>query len=154
MDEADGSVTATVQSGSGYTIGTASSATVAVADDDDAPPPTAQPTISIEDASASERSWALRFWVTLSEASDEDITVRWSTLASYDPDRRARGGQDYWEMSGNIVIRAGQTRGSASVWLEQDTHDEPDELFTVYIHSAVGATIDRAEATITIIDDD
>ena len=152
-DELDGSVTATVQSGSGYSVGTASSATVAVTDDD-APPPTAQPMISIADASTSEHSWALRFWVTLSEASDEDITVRWGTLPSNDPDRRARGGQDYWEMSGQILIRAGQTRGSASVWLEQDTHDEPDELFTVQIHSPVGATIDRSEATMTIIDDD
>ena len=154
VDEPDGTVTATVQAGSGYTVGTASSATVAVTDDDDAPAPTALPTISIEDSSTSERSWALRFWVALSEASDEDITVRWQTLASNDPDRRARGGQDYWEMSGQILIRAGETRGSASVWLEQDTHDEPDELFTVYIHSPVGATIDRGEATMTILDDD
>ena len=34
VDEADGSVTATVQSGAGYTVGTAASATVSVADDD------------------------------------------------------------------------------------------------------------------------
>ncbi len=36
-DEADGSVTATVTTGSGYTVGTANSATVVVADDDDPP---------------------------------------------------------------------------------------------------------------------
>ena len=38
-DEPDGSVTATVTTGSGYTVGTANSATVAVADDDDPPAP-------------------------------------------------------------------------------------------------------------------
>ncbi len=37
VDEADGSVTATVQSGSGYTVGNSSSALVGVADDDAAP---------------------------------------------------------------------------------------------------------------------
>ena len=154
VDEADGSVTATVQSGSGYTVGAASTATVAVADDDDAPPPAAEITISIEDASAPESASDLVFRVTLSEASDEDITVQWRTLASNDPDRRARGGQDYWDMSGQIRISAGETSGTGAVWLNQDSQDEPDELFTVYLHSPAGATLDREEATMTIIDDD
>ena len=153
VDEADGSVTATVQSGSGYTVGTASSASVTVADDD-VPPPTAQVTISIEDASASESASDLVFRVTLSEASDEDITVLWRTLGSNDPDRRARAGQDYWDMSGEIRIRAGETSGTGAVWLNQDSQDEPDEVFTVYLYSPVGATLDREEATMTIIDDD
>ena len=154
VDEADGSVTATVQSGSGYTVGAASTATVAVADDDDAPPPAAEITISIEDASAPESASDLVFRVTLSEASDEDITVQWRTLASNDPDRRARGGQDYWDMGGEIRIGAGETSGTGAVWLNQDSQDEPDELFTVYLHSPAGATLDREEATMTIIDDD
>ncbi len=38
-DEPAGTVTATVATGSGYTVGTANSATVVVADDDDPPPP-------------------------------------------------------------------------------------------------------------------
>ncbi len=153
VDEADGSVTATVQSGNGYTVGTASTATVAVADDDD-PVEEKSVTISIEDASASENASDLVFRVTLSEASDEDITVQWRTLASNDPDRRARGGQDYWDMSGEIKIRAGETSGTGAVWLNQDSEDEPDELFTVYLHSPAGATLDREEGTMTIIDDD
>ena len=153
VDEADGSVTATVQSGSGYTVGTTSTATVAVADDDD-PVEEKSVTISIEDASASESASDLVFRVTLSEASDEDITVQWRTLASNDPDRRARGGQDYWDMSGEIKIRAGETSGTGAVWLNQDSEDEPDELFTVYLHSPAGATLGREEGTMTIIDDD
>ena len=153
VDEADGSVTATVQSGAGYTVGTASTATVAVADDDD-PVEEKSVTISIEDASASESASDLVFKVTLSEASDEDITVQWRTLASNDPDRRARGGKDYWDMSGEIRIRAGETSGTGAVWLEQDSEDEPDELFTVYLYSPAGATLGREEGTMTIIDDD
>ena len=154
VDEADGSVTATVQSGTGYTVGTASTATVTVADDDAAPPPATQPTISIEDASASESDSDLVFRVTLSEASDEDITVQWRTLTSSDPDRRARGGKDYWDMGGQIRISAGETSGTGAVWLNQDSQDEPDEVFTVYLHSPAGATLDREEGTMTIIDDD
>ena len=153
VDEADGSVTATVQSGSGYTVGAASSASVNVADNDD-PVKQNLVTISIEDASASESASDLVFRVTLSEASDEDITVMWRTLASNDPDRRARAGQDYWAMSGEIRIRAGETSGTGAVWLNRDSQDEPDELFTVYLYAPVGATIDREEATMTIIDDD
>ena len=153
VDEADGSVTATVQSGNGYTVGGASSASVNVADNDD-PVKQNLVTISIEDASASESASDLVFRVTLSEASDEDITVMWRTLASNDPDRRARGGQDYWDMGGEIRIRAGETSGTGAVWLNRDSQDEPDEIFTVYLHSPVGATIDREEATMTIIDDD
>ena len=153
VDEADGSVTATVQSGTGYTVGNASSASVNVADDD-VPPPAVQVTISIEDASASESASDLVFRVTLSEASDEDVTVLWRTLAANDPDRRARAGQDYWDMSGEIRIRAGETSGTGAVWLNRDSQDEPDELFTVYLHSPAGATLGREEATMTIIDDD
>ncbi len=153
VDEPNGSVTATVQSDSGYTVGNVSSASVNVADDDD-PVLKNSVTISIEDASASESASDLVFRVTLSEASDEDITVMWRTLASNDPDRRARGGQDYWDMGGEIRIRAGETSGTGAVWLNQDSRDEPDEVFTVYLHSPVGATLDRDEATMTIIDDD
>ena len=153
VDEADGSVTATVQSGTGYTVGTAASASVNVADDD-VPPPTAQVTISIEDASAPESASDLVFRVTLSEASDEDITVSWRTIGSNDPDLRAHAGQDYWDMGGQIRISAGETSGTGAVWLNQDSQDEPNEVFVVYLNSPVGATIGREEATMTIIDDD
>ncbi len=153
VDEPNGSVTATVQSGTGYTVGTTSTATVNVAADDD-PVVEDSVTISISDASASESASDLVFRVTLSEASTKDITVGWRTLGSNDPDRRAHPGQDFWELSGEIRIRAGETSGTGAVWLNQDSQVEPDELFTVYLYAPVGATLDRDEATMTIIDDD
>ncbi len=157
-DEADGSVTVTLVDGADYDLGTNQAATVAVSDDDEAAPtPVSTVTISIEDASASESASDLVFRVTLSEASNEDVTVQWSTLNSQSPDR-ARGGQgyayDYWHARGEIVIRAGETSGTGAVWLNQDSRDEPDEVFTVTLSSPKGATIERDEGTMTIIDDD
>ncbi len=157
-DEADGSVTATVNAGDGYAVSSSQgAATVSVSDDDDAPTSETAVTISIEDASASENDTDLVFRVTLSEASNEDVTVQWATSHSQSPDR-ARGGQgydyDFWHAVGEIVIRAGETSGKGAVWLNQDSKDEPDEVFTVTLSSPVGATLERDEGTMTIIDDD
>ena len=155
-DEADGSVTATLVDGADYDLGTNQAATVSVADDD-APPVETSVTISIEDASASENDADLFFRVTLSEASNEDVTVQWATQNSQSPDR-ARGGQgydyDFWHARGEIVIRAGETSGTGAVWLNQDSREEPDEVFTVTLSSPAGATLEREEGTMTIIDDD
>ena len=158
VDEADGSVTATVNAGNGYTVSSSQgTATVSVADDDDAPPVETAITISIEDASASENDPDLFFEVTLSAASNEDVTVQWATHHSQSLDR-ARGGQgysyDFWHATGEIRIRAGETSGTGAVWLNQDSRDEPDEVFTVTLSSPAGATLERDEATMTIIDDD
>ena len=155
-DEADGSVTATLVDGSEYDLGTVKTATVGVADDDD-PPVETSVTISIEDASASESASDLVFRVTLSEASNEDITVQWATSHSQSANR-ARGGQgythDFWHARGEIRIRAGETSGTGAVWLNQDSRDEPDEVFMVWLSAPDGATLERAEGTMTIIDDD
>ncbi len=155
-DEPDGSVTATLVDGSDYDLGTVKTATVAVADDDD-PPVETSVTISIEDASASESASDLVFRVTLSDASNEDITVQWATSHSQSANR-ARGGQgythDFWHARGEILIRAGETSGTGAVWLNQDSRDEPDEVFTVRLSAPDGATLEREEGTMTIIDDD
>ena len=157
VDEADGSVTATLVDGADYDLSTNQTATVSVSDDDDAPPVETSVTISIEDASASESASDLVFRVTLSEASNEDVTVQWATGHSQSFDR-ARGGQgydyDFWHARGEIVIRAGETGGTGAVWLNQDSRDEPDEVFTVTLSSPEGATLEREEGTMTIIDDD
>ena len=155
-DEPDGSVTATVVDGSDYDLGTVKTATVGVADDDD-PPVETSVTISIEDASASESASDLVFRVTLSQKSSEDVTVQWATSHSQSADR-ARGGQgythDFWHAIGEIRIRAGETSGTGNVWLNQDSRDEPDEVFTVTLSSPDGATLGRQVGTMTIIDDD
>ena len=145
LDELDGSITATLESGEGYTVSsTQGSATVNVVDDD------ASPTVSVEDASGFEDSF-LEFRVTLSEVSGREVQVGWYTLPSETLDNRAHM-TDYDTMSGRLVFAPGVTVMTGKVNLKQDTEDEEDEYFTVWLENPDGATIAREKATMTIKD--
>ena len=132
VDEADGSVTATLKDGSGYTVSSSSgAATVAVADNDD--PPAVELSVSIEDASGTEGTY-LEFTVRLSRASTEEVVVQWSTAtAPYDRARtggRARS-NDYAGAFDKFVFQPGVTELTGEVWLESDGAVEGDEYFAV-----------------------
>ena len=146
LDELDGSITATLESGEGYTVSsTQGSATVNVVDDD------ASPTVSVEDASGFEDSF-LEFRVTLSEVSGREVQVSWYTQPSYEIlDNRAHM-TDYDTVSGKLVFAPGVTVMTGKVNLKQDTEDEEDEYFTVWLDQPDGATIADEVATMTIMD--
>ena len=76
-DEDPSRVTATVKSGTGYTLGSPSSATVAVNDNDDAPHP-GQPEVTIEavDSEVTEGT-AVAFTVTATPAPQASLVVTW-----------------------------------------------------------------------------
>ena len=77
VDEADGTVTVTLEAGAGYTLGTPAAATVAVADDDD-PPAGNSETLTVSIADAEETAYPgefLRFTISLSEAAEQEVTV-------------------------------------------------------------------------------
>ncbi len=61
-DEADGSVTATVSAGTGYTVGSASTATVAIVDDDTAG---ILPVLSVENQAVQEGNTKVIVWATV-----------------------------------------------------------------------------------------
>ena len=149
-DEADGSVTATVDAGSGYTVSSSQgAATVSVADNDDAP----EISVTVEDASATEGG-VLTFTVRLSAASTEEITVRWYTAPAYDrPDDRAHR-SDYQAAEGELAFAPGVTVLTGEVWLEQDEEDEPDEYFAVEAFLPGNFLVPDAVGTMTIVDDD
>ena len=145
LDELDGSITATLESGEGYTVSSAQgSATVNVVDDD------ASPTVSVEDASGFEDSF-LEFRVTLSEVSGREVQVSWYTLPSESLDNRAHM-TDYDTVSGRLVFAPGVTVMTAKVCLKEDDEDEGDEYFTVWLDQPDGATIADEVATMTIMD--
>ncbi len=152
-DEADGSVTATVNAGNGYTVSSSQgAATVAVSDNDDAAPEV-EISVTVEDASAVEGD-VLEFRVVLSAASTEEIRVRWYTAPAYHllDDRAHRS--DYQTTEGELVFAPGVTELTGEVWLEQDEDDEPDEYFAVEAFLPGNFVVPDAVGTMTIVDDD
>ncbi len=150
-DEADGSVTATVDAGSGYTVSsTQGAATVSVSDNDDAPE--VEISVTVADGSAVEGD-VLEFRVRLSAASTEEIRVRWFTATTDLLDDRAHT-SDYQAAEGELVFAPGVTELTGEVWLEQDDDDEPDEYFAVEAYLPGSLRLPDAVGTMTIVDDD
>ena len=152
-DETDGSVTATVNAGSGYTVSSSQGAATVAVSDDDAAAPEAEITVTVEDASAVEGD-VLEFRVVLSAASTEEIRVRWYTAPAYHllDDRAHRS--DYQTTEGELVFAPGVTELTGEVWLEQDEDEEPDEYFAVEAYLPGSLVSPDAVGTMTIVDDD
>ena len=161
-DEAHGSVTATVQAGTGYTVAAAPNhaATVTVSDDDGA---SSGPTLSIADASFNENEGYGYFTVTLSEATDHDVRFAFATRDSTPVS--ATAGEDYVEVPRawriGRRVKAGETQTRFWVRLRNDNHDEGPETFEVEIFDAflwragkVVLTITDSVAVGTIVNSD
>ena len=90
------------------------------------------------------------FEVTLSEASDDVVTVDWTTSSD-----TAETPTDYQAESGTLTFPAGEIVQTLTVTINNDMVDEEEEeTFTVTLTNAVNATIEDASATGTITDDD
>lgn len=109
------------------------------------------------------------FTVTLPHASDQDVTVWYSTVKGKTDKAAgtlgATPGVDYWdgvvakknkEVTGSIVIPAGETEGTISIPVLGDTTFETDETFSVKITKVQNAGLDKVnkQATATIANDD
>ena len=107
------------------------------------------PVISVADTEANENAGTMAFWVSLSRASENVVTVRYTTA-----DGTAAAGDDYTAADDTLTIPAGATGASVSVTIIDDTDDtENDETFTLNLSGATGATITGSPATATIIED-
>ena len=139
-DEADGAVTAAVTGGAGYTPGSAASATVAVADDDEA-----LPAILTKRSIAREGTdGAAVFTVGLSRAAAHPVSVDWATAdaaGSWAGTAPARAGADYSAASGTLTFAPGQTFGTVSVPILDDSIDEGTEYFLLRFSNPDGATL-------------
>ena len=133
-EEPDGSITATMAAGTGYTVAAAPdhAATVAVSDNDAA---SSGPTISIADATLRENRSTGNFKVTLSEPVDWPVAVHYATRDSTPVS--AVAGQDYlaWKRSWRLRarFRPGQTETLIHVRLYNDSHDEDPETFEMVL---------------------
>src|SRR5262249_50512173 len=116
--------------------------------DDDSPV-----SLSIADYSANEGNSgtsAFTFVVNLSGPSGNTVTVNYSTSDG----TATTGGSDYQATSGALPFSTGQMSKTITVLVNGDTVSEANETFYVTLSGASGASISRAQATGTIINDD
>ena len=141
VDEPDGSVSVTVDAGTGYTVGTASSGTVAIADDD-----LPAPEVTIAAGAGVTEGTAATFILTATPAPTAalDVTVTVATDGDYGITAGAR----------TVTI---PTTGTYTLTLATtgDEADEPDGSVSVTVDAGTGYTVGAASsATVAIADDD
>ncbi len=140
-DEADGSVTATVAAGNGYTVGDPASGTVAIADDDPA-----LPAITVSAGDAVTEGGDATFTVTASPAPASPLAVSVTVAVE----------GDYGITAGSQSVTIPVT-GSATLTLATvgDDADEPDGSVSVTVNAGDGYTVgDPASGSVSIADDD
>lgn len=130
------------------TISAPSSAVLTILDDDDS----GLPSLTISDVSMLEGnsgSTDAVFTVTLSDVSNEDITVNYATV-----DVTALAGQDYEPVADVLTIPAGAVSAQIVVKIKGDVVVEADETFRVVLTNPVNAVFNESEAAGTILNDD
>lgn len=132
-----------------------SRSTITITNDDASatPPPSENPAISISDAVVQEGdggTTVTTVWLTLSAASSSPVRVSLTTTdgtASFDD-------ADYWRTSGAIVIEPGDISSPLELTINGDTLAEGVETFFVDLSDPENATLDKARAVVTILDDE
>ena len=143
-DEPDGSVSVTVQNGSGYTVGAPASGSVTVQDDDEPPPDTPAVTVSAGSTVTEGGSATFTLTATPAPAADLPVTVAVATDGAYG-------------ITAGTQTVAIPTTGSATLTLATtgDATDEPDGSVSVTVTDGSGYTAGNpASGTVAIRDDD
>ena len=126
------------------------------------PMPTPTPGITVGDLSITEgnpqavsgtgsavTTTPLTFTVSLSAASAQPVTVQYATANG-----TAVVGSDYAAASGTLTFAPGETQKPVTVLVSPDTTAESSETLSLILLSATNATLTKAAATGTIVDDD
>ncbi|MGI9553137.1 MAG: aryl-sulfate sulfotransferase, partial [Aurantibacter sp.] len=106
-------------------------------------------TVIIEDASSSEGG-VTDFTVSLTNESAEDITLTFSF------NDQTTNSDDYSNSDIQLTIPAGETSATLTITTSDDTLDEIDEEFEVYVKSVDSGSVDNSSDTAigTILDND
>lgn len=110
------------------------------------------PSIFVSDAEVVEGDsgqQAMEFEVTLSESSEETVTVDFATV-----DGTATAGSDYTAVSGTLTFQPGQTSQTVVVSIIGDKALEADEAFALRLSNPSNAALADSEATGTILNED
>jgi uncharacterized delta-60 repeat protein len=113
----------------------------------------ARPTVSINNISQAENNTgttAYTFTVSLSNASEETVSVEYSTADG----TATLTDNDYSAASGVITFASGETTKTITVNSHGDSKFEADQTFLVNLSNATNSTIITATGTGTIINDD
>ena len=146
IDEPNSEVTAQLQGGTGYAVGTPSSATVTVEDNDISPPGTPQVTITAGTSPVTEGT-AATFTITANPAPTTAITVSVNTsedgnVISGTPDE-------------TVTIDANETTATLTVATHDDQIDEPNSEVTAQLQGGTGYAVGTpSSATVTVEDND
>ena len=128
-------------SGGGYDGVAGPAVTVTIVEDDVA-------TLAMAAAHASEQARRIVFEVTLSQASDEAVTVDYATTGSSDD--TATEGKDYTPTSGMLRFPARSTAAQpVAVTVNDDALNEDTETFTVTLRNAANAQLAGGGETLT-----
>ena len=149
VETAPGTVTVTVEEGSGYVVAVppGDAASAAVVDND------GLPAVSVHDLTVQEKNGYIRVRMTLSEPPTEVVQVSYATSST-------RGtatpgfGNDYFSAKGYKQFGPGQTEKFFGIRLHNDSIDDPGETIIVELSNPVGLVIADGEAVITIENDD
>ncbi|MBD2692390.1 Calx-beta domain-containing protein [Anabaena catenula] len=133
--------------GTGYTLGTATSATVNIADND-----LPLVTINLSDnqtiVEGSTSSQNVSYTVTLSDTSTQTITVQYATS-----DGTAIAGSDYSNTTGTLTFNPGVTSRVINIPIVNNFLNEANETFTLTLTSPTNASLGtKTSATTTITD--
>ncbi|MBD2390920.1 S8 family serine peptidase [Aphanizomenon flos-aquae FACHB-1171] len=138
----------TVTSGTGYTVGTAASATVNIADNDLPVNPiiidlSTNQTV-VEGITSPQN---VTYTVTLSGDSTETVTVQYATV-----NNTAIAGSDYTTTSGTLTFDPGVTSQDIIIPILNDSLNEAQETFNLTLSSPTNAQLGTATVTTTISD--
>ncbi len=107
------------------------------------------PQLSVGDISVLEGNGIATFTINLSEASEQNVSVDYTTLPG-----TATAQQDYSPLSGTAIFTPGETTHTVMVSMLDDSIYEGEETYTLQLSNSTNATLQDPEAIATIIDDD
>jgi len=107
------------------------------------------PTLSIDSVEIDEDKTNAILTVTRTGQSTEIITVNYATVEG-----NAKAEEDYSNASGVLVFLPNETTKKITVPITDDNLNESNENLVVRLSGANNATIDQADGTVTILDND
>ena len=144
--ETDETVSLTLATGTGYTVGTTTAVTGTITNDDFVTinlSPNGQTVVE-----GSTTTQTLSYNVTLSSSSTQTITVQYSTANG-----TALAGLDYTTTSGTLTFNPGVTNQTINIPILSDSINETDETFSLTLTSPTNAVLGTTKTVTTTITD-